>query len=219
MGSSRSSSSTLPDCTKTFAFGFATTTRGGPAIRPEGEAAGAPVTGGAAVAPLAPKAGAGIESELRWGKRGFVFAAGGAPVTGGAATRLGGSAVGGTRKEELDEPADPIEPEEEREMLLIGLVMAVDQAGGTAGGGVTPGGRIAAGFIGNVVAAEMFGRAGGVEVTAGLSGRGGKAIRRVSRLGGFCSEFSDSGDSGGVPASAMGDVFIDIAVNVQWRSW
>jgi hypothetical protein len=102
--------------------------------------------------------------------------------------------------------------------LLIGFVTAVDQAGGTLeiGAGVTPGGRIAAGFIGRVVAAEMFGRAAGMVVEAGLSGRGGKAMRRVSRFGGLCSVFSDSG---GLPASAMVVVFIGIPVKVQWRNW
>jgi hypothetical protein len=102
--------------------------------------------------------------------------------------------------------------------LLIGLVTAVDQAGGTlvAGAGVAPGGRIAAGFIGSVVAAETFGRGGGVEVTTGLSGRGGRLMRRVSRWGGFDSEFSESVV---FPASAMVVVFIGIPVNVQWRNW
>jgi hypothetical protein len=102
--------------------------------------------------------------------------------------------------------------------LLIGLVTAVDQAGGTleAGAGVTPGGRIAAGFMGSVVAAETFGRGGGVDVTTGLSGRGGRLMRSVSRCGGFDSELPESV---GFPSSAMVVVFIGIPVNVQWRNW
>jgi collagen type VII alpha len=211
IGSSNSPSSTLPLFTKTFALGFATTTRGGAAILPEGEVAGAPVTGGAAGAAvplLAPRTWVGAASGLRCGKSGVVFAAGGAPVSGGAAGLLGGSAVG----------ADAIEPEGGREIVLIGLVTAVDQAGGTLeiGAGVIPGERTAAGFIGRVVAAEIFGRGAGMEIEAGLSGRGGNAMRRVSRFGGFCSGFSGSG---GLPASAMVVVFIGISVNVQWRNW
>jgi hypothetical protein len=62
----------------------------------------------------------------------------------------------------------------------------------------------------------MFGRAAGMVVEAGLSGRGGKAMRRVSRFGGLCSVFSNSG---GLPASAMVVVFIGIPVKVQWRNW
>jgi hypothetical protein len=204
IGSKSSSSSTFPVCTKTFAFGFVTTTRGGAVTRPEGDVAGAPVSGGAAgaaVPPLTP----GALSGLRCGKSGVVFAAGGEPVSGGAAAFFGGSAVGG----------DEIDPDGGREIMLIGFVTAVDQAGGTleTGAGVAPGGRIAAGFIGSVVAAEIFGRGAGVVVAAGLSGRGGNAMRRVSRFGGFSSVFSDSG---GLPASAMGVVFIGIPVNVQW---
>ena len=182
-------------------------------IRPEGEVAGAPVTGGAAgvpIPPLAPRDGAA--SGLRCGKSGVVFAAGGAPVSGGAAGLLGGS-VG-----DLAAGAAEMVPDGGRKILLIGLVTAVDQAGGTLemGAGVIPGGRIAAGFIGRVVAAEMFGRGAGMVVEAGLSGRGGNAMRRVSRFGGFCSGFSDSG---GLPTSAMVVVFIGIPVNVQWRNW
>jgi hypothetical protein len=216
MGSSTSPSSTFPLRTKTFALGFATTTRGGAVmILPEGEVSGAPVSGGAAGAAvplLVPRAGDDAPSGLRCGKSGVVFAAGGAPVRGGAADFLGGSAEG-----PLAVVAGIMEPDGGREMLLIGLVTAVDQAGGTLdiGAGVSPGGRMAAGFIGSVVAAEMFGR-GGMVAEAGLSGRGGKAMRSVSRFGGFCSGFSDSG---GLPTSAMTVVFIGIAVNVQWRNW
>ena len=69
--------------------------------------------------------------------------------------------------------------------LGIGLVTAVDHAGEIVGTG-----SIAVEvFKGNVVAAEMFGRAAGVIfVDAGLSGRGGKLIRKVSRLGALGSE-------------------------------
>jgi len=207
IGSSKSPSSTFPLWTKTFAFGFATTTRGGAVIRPEGDAAGAPVTGGAAVPPLALRTEGGAASGLRCGKSGVVFAAGGDPVSCGAAALRGACSAAGA-----------MEPDGGLAILLIGFVTAVDQAGGTLemGAGVTPGGRIAAGFIGRVVAAEMFGRCAGVVVAAGLSGRGGKAMRRVSRFGGFCSGLSDSG---GLPASAMVVVFIGIPVNVQWRNW
>jgi hypothetical protein len=134
-----------------------------------------------------------------------------APVTGGAAdfgTMGGGACVevgGGVRLVEGG-----------REMLPIGFVTAVDQAGGTleTGADVAPGARIA-GFIGMVVAAETFGRFGIADAT-GLSGRGGRLMRRVSRFGGFKSGFSDSG---GLPASAMVVLFIVIPVNVQWRNW
>jgi hypothetical protein len=215
IGSRRSPSSTFPLWTKTFARGFATTTRGGAVILPEGEAAGAPVTGGAlggAIAPLADGLEGAEPSGLRCGKSGVVLAAGGAPVSGGAAGRCGTG--GGDCTEAAG--AGAMEPDGGREMLAIGLVTAVDQAGGTLemGAGVVPGGRMAAGFIGRVVAAEIFGR-GGIELEAGLSGRGGKLMRSVSRFGGF-SGFSDSG---GLPASAMAVLFIGIRVNVQWRNW
>jgi hypothetical protein len=93
-------------------------------------------------------------------------------------------------------------------MLGIGLVTAVDQAGGTPCGltGVKlDGGRMAAGFIGRVVAAERLGR-GGIGVEMGLSGRGGRLMRSVSRFGGF-SAFSDSGL---LPSSAIVVLFIGI---------
>jgi hypothetical protein len=67
-------------------------------------------------------------------------------------------------------------------MLGIGLVTAVDQAGGTL--------LVGAGTswpelcIGRVVAAETFGRGVGVIfAVAGRSGRGGRLMRRVSRFG------------------------------------
>jgi hypothetical protein len=96
-----------------------------------------------------------------------------------------------------------------RDMLGIGLVTAVDHAGGTLCGGtgaIAEGGRIEAGFIGNVVAAERFGR-GVIHVEAGLSGRGGRLMRSVSRLGGFDSGFSGSR---GLPSSAIVELFIGI---------
>jgi hypothetical protein len=104
------------------------------------------------------------------GKRGVVFAVGGAPVRGGAAERGGGVTcdVGVL------------------EILGIGLVTAVDQAGGTFETGA--GSSWPEVFIGRVVAAETFGR--GVAVIlddAGLRGRGGKLMRNVSRLGAFGS--------------------------------
>lgn len=67
------------------------------------------------------------------------------------------------------------------ERFGIGLVTAVDHAG-AAGLPVWP-----AGLIGSVVAAEIFGR-GVIFVEAGLRGRGGRLIRKVSRLGTFGSE-------------------------------
>jgi hypothetical protein len=52
-------------------------------------------------------------------------------------------------------------------------------------------------FKGNVVAAEILGRAAGaIFVDAGLSGRGGKLIRNVSRFGAL-------GSGPGVPDSAI----------------
>ncbi len=163
---------------------------------------------------------AGAASGLRTGKSGVVFAAGGDPVTVGAGGLFGGSAPEGWRKEDAAGAVGPaaMEPGAGRAILLIGLVTAVDQAGGTLeiGAGVAPGGRIAAGFMGNVVAAETFGRGGGVEVTTGFRGLGGRLMRRVSRFGGFDSELSESVE---FPSSAMVVVFIGIPVNVQWRNW
>jgi hypothetical protein len=195
IGARGSASSTLPLWTKTLAFGLAMTTRGGePAILPEGVEAGSSDSvgrdsSGAEVPPLTPRALP--PSGVRWGKRGVVLAEEGAPVMGGAALRpcvwLGGRVVGAGV---------------DRIMLGIGLVTAVDQEGGIccAGTGLRlVGGRIEAGFIGRVVAAEIFGR-GATGVAAGLSGRGGRLMRRVSRFGGFNSGFSASG---GMPSSAI----------------
>jgi len=97
------------------------------------------------------------------------------------------------------------------EMLGIGLVTAVDQAGGTfvAGAGTNSPDV----FMGSVVAAETFGRGVGVIfVEAGLSGRGGRLMRNVSRLGAFGSEPC------GVAESAISDLFIVISENVQSRN-
>jgi len=72
------------------------------------------------------------------------------------------------------------------EMLGIGLVTAVDQAGGTFEGGV--GSNCPEVFKGRVVAAEMLGRGVGVIfAVAGLRGRGGRLMRSVSRFGAFGS--------------------------------
>jgi hypothetical protein len=155
----------------TFACGLATITRGGwtPSRCDEEEVSG---TGGAlgcsAGGGVTAAAGTGGGTEaLFWGKSGVVFALEGEPVTGGAAG------------------FGEIDPDEGLETLGIGLVTAVDQAGGDAlATGVI---SIEAGFIGIVVAAETFGRDGTILVDAGLSGRGGKLIRNVSRLGAFGS--------------------------------
>jgi len=103
------------------------------------------------------------------GKRGVVLALGGAPVNGGA-EGLGGRGSEGTF-----------------ETLGIGLVTAVDQAGGAADVGVGSSWPVV--LIGNVVAAEIFGRGVGlIFEESGLSGRGGRLIRRVSRLGSGSAE-------------------------------
>lgn len=132
-GSSPSGTSTLPLWTNTLAWGLATITRAGATItRPEGlfnslagsmkdfvtgrSGAGGGIGGGAA-------AGGLVEPRLEtcWegdfcGKSGVVFAVGGEPVRGGA-EGFGGAWVG------------PLE--ESFEILGMGLVTAVDQAGGT----------------------------------------------------------------------------------------
>jgi hypothetical protein len=103
-------------------------------------------------------------------------------------------------------------------MLGIGLVTAVDQAGGTTGvavGVTATVARGADGFMGIVVAAVTLGRAarGGA---VGFRGRGGRLMRSVSRWGGLPSGFSASGV---LPASAIVVLFIDNPSNVQWRNW
>jgi hypothetical protein len=74
-------------------------------------------------------------------------------------------------------------------MLGIGLVTAVDHAGGTllgaTGSSWPPDGG---GCIGRVVAPEIFGRGvGTIRAVAGFKGRGGRLMRNVSRLGAFGS--------------------------------
>jgi hypothetical protein len=96
------------------------------------------------------------------------------------------------------------------ERLGIGLVTAVDQAGGTFVTGA--GSSWLEVFIGSVLAAETFGRGGVIFADAGLSGRGGRLMRRVSRLGAFGSVPS------GVAGSAIFVLFIVISENVQWRN-
>jgi hypothetical protein len=101
--------------------------------------------------------------------------------------------------------------EESFETLGMGLVTAVDQAGGTFTTGT--GSNWLELFIGSVVAAETLGRGVGVIFAdAGLRGRGGRLMRRVSRFGAFGS------DSGEVAESAIIPLFIVISENVQWRN-
>jgi hypothetical protein len=101
------------------------------------------------------------------GKRGVVLAWGGAPVSGGAEGLAAGvSAGGGVALERLG----------------IGLVTAVDHAGGAEVAGA--GSNWLDVCIGNVVAADTFGLGVGVIFpVAGRRGRGGRLMRRVSRFG------------------------------------
>lgn len=95
----------------------------------------------------------------------------------------------------------------------MGLVTAVDQAGGTFVTGT--GSNCPEECIGSVVAPETFGRGVGVGVIfpeAGRIGRGGRLMRKVSRLGAFGSEPS------GVTESAIISLFIVISGNVQSRN-
>jgi hypothetical protein len=143
-----------------------------------------------------PRVSAVWEGDLG-GKRGVVLAVGGAPVRGGADGLVGGGWV------------ETLELEVSFETLGMGLVTAVDQAGGTFATGA--GSNWLELCIGSVVAAETFGRGVGVIfVEAGLRGRGGRLMRSVSRLGAFGS------DPGGVGASAIFVVFIVISEKVQW---
>jgi len=97
------------------------------------------------------------------GKRGIVLALEGAPAAGNA-EGFGGSGT-----------------EDGFEMLGIGLVTAVDQAGGILGTGASSNWSEA--VRGLVVAAEMLGRGAGMILEeAGLSGLGGRLMRNVSRL-------------------------------------
>jgi hypothetical protein len=94
-------------------------------------------------------------------------------------------------------------------MLGIGLVTAVDHAGGTLVTGA--GSNWPEVLIGNVLAPETFGRGAGVIfVLAGRSGRGGRLMRNVSRFGAFGSEPC------GLAESAIISLFIVISENVQW---
>jgi hypothetical protein len=190
MGSIFSGSSAAPS-KKTLAWGCATMTRVG------GEAGGGTADGvtwlGAGTTPgfgitlveglSNTGAGAAIDCWVggRTGKRGDVLVAGLAPVRVGA---LGGSWG--------------IAPEGGCDKFGIGLVTAVDQAGGIVCGGnccVPPGPVIC-----KVVAAEILGR-GVILVEAGLSGLGGRLIRRVSRCG--CEAFVSLGGGVGGGESAM----------------
>jgi len=164
-----------------------------------GTAGGGGIVGAAGAAGatglVRPKVGTAWDGGLG-GKRGVVFALAGAPVKGGAEGFGGASGV--TLEVCLA-------------MLGIGLVTAVDQAGGTFVAGA--GSNWPELCIGSVVAAETFGRGVGVIFAeAGLSGRGGRLMRKVSRLGAFGSEPS------GVAESAIFVLFIVISENVQWRN-
>jgi hypothetical protein len=130
------------------------------------------------------------------GKSGVVFALAGDPVSGGAEGFGGGWGV---------------TAEVSFATVGMGLVTAVDQAGGTFVTGA--GSNWLEVVIGSVVAAETFGRGVGVIFCeAGLRGRGGRLMRRVSRLGAFGSVPS------GVAESAISVLFIVISENVQWRN-
>jgi len=107
------------------------------------------------------------------GKSGFVLALDGAPVMGGAGGFVGACSMGEADEGCLGGSCGML-PEGGRERFDIGLVTAVDQAGAF---GPVPWPE---GLIGRVVAAEIFGR-GVILVEAGLRGRGGRLIRKVSR--------------------------------------
>jgi hypothetical protein len=110
------------------------------------------------------------------GKRGVVLAVAGAPVSGGAAGLAAGVSAGSGAGVDLA-------------MVGIGLVTAVDQAGGTLLTGA--GSSWLEVCMGSVVAAEMLGRGvGAIFPVAGLSGRGGRLMRSVSRFGAFGSLLS-----------------------------
>ncbi len=137
-----------------------------------GTATGAGAVGGAGG--TEPKIGTRPDGGLG-GKSGVVFAVAGAPVSGGAAGRAAGASVGAGGGGVGD-----------FEMVGIGLVTAVDQAGGTLVAGA--GSSCVEVCIGSVVAADTFGRGVGVIFpVAGLSGRGGRLMRSVSRFGAFGS--------------------------------
>ncbi len=222
IGSTSSGGSILPLLRKTLACGFATMTRGGstpsaPEVEAVGTVGGALGTIRTVTAAAAAAATPGFGTTLvagrtvstllgLAGKRGVVFALGGAPVAGGA-LGLAGGCVGLGGNWGIAPEGGRIEPEGGREMLGIGFVTAVDQAGGMAGTGVGSDERLST-FNGSVVAAEMLGR-GVILVEAGFKGLGGRLMRRVSRLGALAS---------GVAESAILIVFIVISGNVQWRN-
>ena len=123
------------------------------------------------------------------GKSGVVLEPAGAPVMGGAEGRPG------------------MAPDAGLDAVGMGLVTAVDHAGLVTG----TGNSICPGFIGKVVAAETFGLIDGLILDdAGLSGRGGRLIRSVSRLGAL-------GSYSGLAESAIILLFIVISENVQSR--
>ena len=174
-------SSVLPVSRKIRAFGLATTTRGGGmgleamAGAAEGRAGG---RAGGSPGAFASVAG-GRRLPTRGGKRGAVSVDRGASrPEGGGGSEPGSVPVGGRG-------------------LGMGLVTAVDQAGGTfcEGAGMRFGGAPR----GSVVAPETGGRRFGGDVT-GFGGRGGRLMRRVSRLGGV--EPGPWG-GGGLAGSAM----------------
>jgi len=212
-GSMPPGSSTFWLSTKTFAAGLATITRaGGGTMRPEdvrNSAAGfGSTTGGTgrgAALGVEPAGGLGRSAVIGGGtgsggtltaggggvapsvgtlpaggftgKRGVVLAVGGAPVSGGAAGRGGVASVGGGVGGGVGFA----------EMLGIGLVTAVDHAGGTPGVDGAGSSWLDV-CMGNVVAAETLGRGVGVTFpVAGFNGRGGRLIRSVSRFGAFGS--------------------------------
>jgi hypothetical protein len=184
MGSTDSGRSTLPLCTKILACGLATMTRGGGGIRRPDDVVRSPAGSGSLR--IAGRGGGTEEGRdggapcvgAFCGKRGVVLALAGAPVSGGA-EGFGGSGVTG----------DVI-----LEMLGIGLVTAVDHAGGTLLTGAGSNWPVV--FIGRVEAADTFGLGVGVIfAVGGLSGRGGKLMRKVSRFGAFGSEPSGVAES------------------------
>ena len=179
----------MPLCTNTFASGLATITRGGGVISRPDDVVNSPAGSGSLLiagrgggtATGATGDGTGGTFTL-WvgfcGKRGVVFALAGAPVSGGAEGR-GGSCVTGVVS---------------FDMLGIGLVTAVDQAGGRLLAGA--GSNWPEVLIGSVEAADTLGRGVGVIFdVAGLRGRGGRLMRNVSRLGAFGSEPSGVAES------------------------
>jgi hypothetical protein len=171
IGCRSSGTSTLPLCTKTLALALATMTRGGVMpIPPDSVGAanagpgvilrvGVSDAGDAVATPREATAGEGFFC----GKRGVVFELAAYPVVGGAVGFRG------------------IAPEGGFETLGIGLVTAVDQAGGVPETGASSNSSDA--LRGRVDAAEIFGRGVGmILVEAGLSGLGGRLMRNVSRF-------------------------------------